>query len=82
MNQLDYPIHEIIKNLQTGALNRVYNLRVISRVHNNELRFNPGQEVFTLIELFDSINNIVWEELKRGNSINSFRRELQNHHLK
>ena len=27
------------------------------------------------------MNNVIWEELKRGSSINSFRRELQNHHL-
>ena len=34
-----------------------------------------------MFELFDSMNNIIWEELKNGNSINSFRRELQNHHI-
>ena len=27
------------------------------------------------------MNNIVWEELSMGESINSFRRELQSHHL-
>ena len=81
INQLDYPIHQTIKNLQAGTLNRIYNIDVISRVHNNELRFNSNQEIFTLFELFDSMNNIIWEELRRGNSINSFRRELQNHHL-
>ena len=81
MEQLDYPIHKTIKNLHSSTLNRIYNIDVISRVHNNELRFNVNQEVFTLFELFDSMNNIIWEELKNGNSINSFRRELQNHHI-
>ncbi len=81
MNQLDYPIHKTIKNLQAGTLNRIYNIDVISRVHNNELRFNPNQEIFTLFELFDSMNNIIWAELKHGDSINSFRRELQNHYI-
>ena len=81
MDQLDYPIHEIIKNLQTGVLRRIYNIRVISRIHNNELRFNSDQEIFTLIELFDTMNNIIWEELKNDDSINSFRRELQSYHI-
>ena len=81
MNQLDYPIHQIIRNLQTGVLRRIYNIRVISRVHNNELRFNSNQEIFTLFELFDSMNNIIWEELKNDVSINSFRRELQSYHI-
>ena len=81
MEQLDYPIHKMIKNLQTRTLNNLYSLDVISRVHNNELRFNVNQEIFTLFEMFDSMNNIIWLELKNRDSINSFRRELQSHHI-
>jgi hypothetical protein len=81
MEQLDYPIHKTVKNLQTRTLNNLYSLDVISRVHNNELRFNVNQEVFTLFEMFNSMNNIVWLELKNEDSINSFRRELQSHHI-
>ena len=81
MDQLDYPIHKTIKNLQTRTLNNIYRLDVISRIHNNELRFNSDQEIFTLFEMFDSMNNIIWIELKNQDSVNSFRRELQNHHI-
>ena len=81
MEQLDYPIHNTIKNLQTRTLNNLYSLDVISRVHDNELRFNSSQEIFTLFEMFDNLNNIIWSELKNQDSINSFRRELQNHHI-
>ena len=31
--------------------------------------------------MFDSLNNIIWLELINKNSINSFRRELQSHHI-
>ena len=31
--------------------------------------------------MFDSMNNIIWIELKNQDSVNSFRRELQNHHI-
>ena len=31
--------------------------------------------------MFDSMNNIIWLELKNQESINSFRRELQSHHI-
>ena len=81
MEQLDYPIHNTIKNLQTRTLNNLYSLDVISRVHDNELRFNSSQVIFTLFEMFDNLNNIIWSELKNQDSINSFRRELQNHHI-
>ncbi len=81
MDQLDYPIHKTIKNLQTRTLNNLYGLDVITRVHNNELRFNANQEEFTLFEMFDSMNNIIWLELKNQDQINSFRRELQSHHI-
>ena len=81
MNQLDYPIHQIIKSLQTRVLNRLFNNDVISRIHNNELRFNSDQEIFRLFELFSIVNDIVWEELNNNYNINSFRRELQNYHI-
>ncbi len=81
MDQLDYPIHRTVKNLQTRTLNNIYRIDVVSRIHNNELRFNPDQEVFTLFEMFNSMNNIIWTELKNQESVNSFRRELQNHHI-
>ena len=72
---------DFVKNLQTRTLNNLFSLDVLSRVHDNELRFNNKQEVFTLFEMFDSLNNIIWLELFNKNSINSFRRELQSHHI-
>ena len=81
MNQLDYPIHKTIKNLQTSTLNRVFSPDLISRVHDNERKFNANQEIFTLFELFERMNAIVWKELKLNQNINSFRRELQSHYL-
>ena len=81
MEQLDYPIHKMVKNLQTRTLNNLFSMDIITRVHDNELRFNSTQEVFTLLEMFDSLNNIIWLELLNQNSINSFRRELQSHHI-
>jgi len=81
MDQLDYPIHKMVKNLQTRTLNNLFSMDIITRVHDNELRFNSNQEVFTLLEMFDALNNIIWIELLNQNSINSFRRELQSHHI-
>ena len=81
MQQLDYPIHKTIKNLQTSTLNRVFSPDLISRVHDNERKFNPNQEIFTLFELFEKMNTIVWKELNLNQNINSFRRELQSHYL-
>ena len=81
MDQLDYPIHKTIKYLQSSTLNSIFSSDVISRVHDNELRFTSNQDIFTLFELFERMNNIIWKELEYNQNVNSFRRELQSHYL-
>ena len=58
--------------------NSIFSSNVISRVHDNELRFTSNQDIFTLFELFERMNNIIWKELEYNQNVNSFRRELQN----
>ena len=36
---------------------------------------------FTMVELFETVNTMIWEELDSGENINSYRRELQESYI-
>jgi len=77
MQRIDFPIHNIIKSLQRSTLARMHHPRIIHRIHDNVLKVNSDENVFTTFELFDTISNSLWVELDKLKSINSFRREAQ-----
>jgi hypothetical protein len=79
--RIDYPIHGIVQVIQATALFRLYDPLVLQRLQDNELRFKKGEESFTMAEMYQTIRESIWEELKSGKNINSFRRELQRMHL-
>ena len=80
LDRIDYPLHYVINRIQANALFSIFHPRRISRIQDNELRYQQ-EDKFTMAELFNSINNMLWTELKANEDINSFRRELQNSHL-
>ncbi|MBC8311857.1 MAG: zinc-dependent metalloprotease [Candidatus Marinimicrobia bacterium] len=82
MSRLDFPIHSYIKSIQRLAIYRIYHPNIINRVQDNELRFDRGEDVFTLEELFTLSSKMVWRELYDGGDVNSFRRNLQTEHVK
>ena len=80
MDRLDYPIHTVIKRIQSNALYSVFHPRRILRLQDNELR-TLDNNPFTMVELFNTVNTMIWEELNNGENINSYRRELQDSHI-
>ena len=80
MDRLDYPIHTVIKRIQSTALYSIFHPRRILRIQDNELRV-PDENRFTLTELFSSTSQMIWSELDSKDSINSYRRELQKTHI-
>ena len=80
MDRLDYPIHTVIKRIQSTALYSIFHPRRILRIQDNELRV-PHNNRFTLTELFSSVSQMIWSELDSRESINSYRRELQKTHI-
>ena len=55
MDRLDYPIHTVIKRIQSNALFTIFHPRRILRLQDNELRVLDNN-LFTMAELFNSIN--------------------------
>ena len=81
MKRLDFPIHNIIRNLQRSTLIRVHSPKIIHRVHDNVLKVNKKDDKFTLCEMFNTISDELWLELNRVEEINSFRRETQSFYI-
>ena len=81
MKRLDFPIHNIIRNLQRSTLIRVHSPKIIHRVHDNVLKVNKKDDKFTLFEMFNTISDELWLELNRVEEINSFRRETQSFYI-
>lgn len=79
--RLDYPVHSIIGAIQTTPLTSLYNVNVLTRLEDNEVRFGAGEQPFTMAEMFQTVRDAVWSEVAKGENINSYRRELQRDHL-
>ncbi|MDP6936890.1 MAG: zinc-dependent metalloprotease [Candidatus Marinimicrobia bacterium] len=81
MSRIDYPIHDYVRWIQAGTLYRLHHPRIFARIRDNELKFQKGEEIFTLAELFQKITRSLWAELDKNRNINSFRRDLQKTHI-
>lgn len=82
MPQIDYPFHARVLSIQNNALGYAYNPLVLGRLVNNTERYAPGEEAYTMYDLFTDMRGAIWTELDATQDINSFRRQLQLLHLK
>ncbi|HWR83135.1 MAG TPA: zinc-dependent metalloprotease [Candidatus Deferrimicrobium sp.] len=81
MPQIDYPLHEMVLMMQTNALNSLYSQFILRRLVNNLERYAPGDERYTMFDMFAETRKAIWSELDRKEDINDFRRPLQLRHL-
>ncbi len=81
--RIDYPWHDSVLNLQRGVLNRLLHPSTLSRILDNELRFNPNDKPFPMADLFNGLDTSIWSELNADAAkISSLRRNLQREHIK
>lgn len=88
--RVDYPIHQMISNLQAYALMNLCTPYVLQRVYDAELK-SKSDDKFTTAELINRVRDTIWSELKATGSeqkhtdakpmISSIRRNLQRQHL-
>ena len=81
MKRLDYPIHNAIDRLYSRSLYRLYNPLVLNRLIDSELRYEKGEDIFSITELFSTLRRAIWDELYTRENVNSFRRILHKKHL-
>ncbi len=81
--RVDYPWHDSVIAVQRAVLNRLYEPVTLSRIQDNELRFEGNQKPFTMADMFSALDGSIWSELKgTPERISSLRRNLQREHLK
>ncbi|HEU4402498.1 MAG TPA: zinc-dependent metalloprotease [Candidatus Polarisedimenticolia bacterium] len=81
IDRIDLPIHTLVLAIQAVALDRLYHPITLARLDDLEARYAPGEEAFTMAEMFSSLRRAVWAEIDARRSVDSFRRNLQRKHL-
>jgi len=72
-------ITERIINIQIRALNNILSLGRMMRMIENETL--NGSEAYTLISMMSDLRRGIWEELRTGKRIDTYRRNLQRAHV-
>jgi len=83
---VDYDVYSRISSIQRIALNRCFNGAVLGRLQNQELQSNPGSNPMRISEIFSTLTEGIWSEVKKADGdesikISTIRRSLQREHL-
>jgi hypothetical protein len=69
-------------SIQRAVLDQLMSDAVATRIEEGAYRENKAGKSFRLSELYYTLQNAIWSELKTGRDISVFRRNLQREHLK
>ncbi len=69
-------------SVQRAVLDQLMSDAVATRIAEGEYRQTKANSGFRLSELYDTLQDSIWSELKSGREITSFRRNLQREHLR
>jgi hypothetical protein len=69
-------------SIQRGVLDQLMSDGVATRIAEGEFRQTRDNQSFRLSELYDTLQNAIWSELKTGREIGPFRRNLQREYLR
>lgn len=81
VSQTDFPIHQRVLTVQQTALSRLYSPTLIGRLLNNTQRLKPGDDVYSMFDMFTDVRRAIWGEITGPTAVNSYRRQLQMAHL-
>jgi hypothetical protein len=68
--------------VQRAVLDQLMSDAIATRITEGEYRQTKANSGFRLSELYDTLQDSIWSELKSGREITSFRRNLQREHLR
>jgi len=77
----DYSLTSQVLKMQQNVLDQLMSESVATRLLDSDLKLDNPKQAFTLSELYETLSNAIWSELKTGGDINSLRRNLQREHL-
>ncbi len=77
----DAPVRDFLSNIQRLTLTRLMAPDTLRRVVNNEFKAVNPNEAFTLAEMFDTLQGVIWAEAQSSQPVPALRRLLQRTHL-
>ena len=77
----DAPARDFLSNIQRLTLTRLMSPDTLRRVVNNEFKAVNPDEAFTLAEMFDTLQGVIWAEAQSSQPVPALRRLLQRQHL-
>jgi hypothetical protein len=77
----DFSLRQRVLGLQTAALGQLLSPTVMSRLLDSEIKVNKSDQALTIPELYTTLDNAVFSELRSGAAIPGPRRDLQNAYL-
>jgi hypothetical protein len=77
---LDLPIDQVVLSMQRGVLDALMSPSIAQRLLNNATKVDDPRSALGLADLYGTLHAAVWSELKTGNDIKLFRRNLQREH--
>ena len=78
----DFPVGDRVLSIQRAALDQILSDGTARRVVEAPLRFSDSRQALSLSELYDTVQDTIWSELRTGSDIDPLRRNLQREHLK
>jgi hypothetical protein len=78
----DISVSGRVLGLQAGVLDQLMSDAVAMRLLDSQEKLDDRKQALSLDELYTTVQNAVWRELKGGKDITGMRRNLQREHLK
>ncbi len=78
----DISIANSVMNLQRGVLDILYADNVAQRLLDSQDKVANQTQVLKLSEVYDTLQNAIWSELRTGGDIGTMRRNLQREYVK
>lgn len=80
LNKVWSPENEITPKISNYMMDQLYNSKRLSRLNNSANRFGE-EKAYTLPEYMEDIQQALWSELREGEPISGYRRNLQNSYI-
>ena len=71
MGTVDFPLYERILGIQKVVLRQVFDPSVMSRILNNTLKAEKGEQPLTLAEVFRGVSDSIWTPVTGAESANA-----------
>jgi hypothetical protein len=71
-----------VANVQKGILDHVYSPTVATRLAEAGMKVNDPRETLGLVDVYDTLQDAIWSEVKTGQETSLIRRNLQRDQLR